>query len=211
VQQQEQAELTAEGLPIARGLSVFCGTSRGLLVREHESPRGRRSQQARVAELAAMGQRLRHPIFHAVAEIATGRLELARGERNGLLRMQRGYDLFEETGARLCLAQFAGFVAEAQLEAGQPAAARELLERARPAAAHAYARFFRPELLRVEAAVLLAEDCPDQARELLEAVTRAQLESADPESEPLLFSRRIEAFLAQLARECPPQSRLSCR
>lgn len=214
-QQQELAELAAEGLPIARGLSVFCGTSRGLLLREHESPRGRRAQQARVTELAAMGQRLRHPIFHAVAEVAAGRLELARGEKNGLLRMQRGYDLFEDTGARLCLGQFAGFVAEAQLEAGQPLAARELLERARPAASHAYARFYRPELSRVEARVLLAEERPDQARELLEAVARDQRVSADPESEPLLFSRRIEALLAQLAPESRPERflerRLSCR
>jgi predicted ATPase len=206
-QQQELAERAAEGLPIARGLSVFFGTSHGLLLREHETPRGQRAQQARVAELTALGQRLRQPIFHAVAEIAAGRLEQARGERNGLLRMQRGYDLFEDTGARLCLAQFAGFVAEAQLEAGQPVAARELLERARPAASHAYARFFRPELLRIEAGVLFAEDRPDQARELLEAVSRDRLVTADPESESLLFSRRIEAFLAQLAPRC----KLSCR
>jgi len=194
-QQQELAELAAEGLPIARGMSVFFGTSRGLLLREHDSPRGRRAQQARVTELAAVGQRLHHPIFHAVAEIAAGRLELARGEKNGLLRMQHGYDLFEETGARLCLGQFAGYVAEAQLEAGQPSAARELLERSRPAASHPYARFYRPELVRIEAGVLLAEGHPEQARELLDAV----IVSADPESEPLLFSRRIEAFLAQLA------------
>jgi class 3 adenylate cyclase/tRNA A-37 threonylcarbamoyl transferase component Bud32 len=209
-QQQELAELAAEGLPIARGLNLFVSTSRGLLLREHDSPRGRRAQQARVTDLAALGQRLRHPIFHAVAEVAAGRLELARGERNGLLRMQRGYDLFEDTGARLCLGQFAGFVAEAQLEAGQPLAARELLERARPAASHAYARFYRPELCRIEARVLLAEGRPDQARELLGAVTRDQLVSADPESELLLFSRRIEAFLAQLAPESRPERQLSC-
>jgi predicted ATPase len=205
-QQQELAELAAEGLPIARGQCVFFGVLRGLLLRDHESPRGRRAQQARVAELTAMAQRLRHPIFHGVAEIAAGRLEQARGERSCLLRMQRGYDLFEETGARLGLAQFAGFVAEAQLESGQAAAARELLERARPAAEHAYARYYRPELLRIEAQVLLAEERPDAARELLEGLQRAQLASADPESEPLLFSRRIEALLAQLA----PRRQLAC-
>jgi tRNA A-37 threonylcarbamoyl transferase component Bud32 len=198
-QQQELAELAAEGLPVAWGLCVFFGALRGLLLREHESTRGRRAQQARVAELAAMAQRLRHPILHAVAEIAAGRLEQARGERSGLPRMQRGYDLYEETGARLGLAQFAGFVAEAQLELGQVIAARELLERARPIAAHAYARYCRPELLRIEAGILLAEERPKQARELLEGVGRAQFASGDPESEPLLFLRRIEASLVQLA------------
>src|SRR6185503_6360114 len=104
-------------------------TARGLLLRAHESARGLRVQRARVDELVAIAQQIHHPIFHAVAEMALGRLEHAGGAREeALMRMRRGYDLYEETGAQLSLGQFAGFVAEAHLEAGQVVVARELLE-----------------------------------------------------------------------------------
>jgi len=197
-EQQRLAEHAARSLPIARGFAVFFATARGLLLREHESTRGLRMQRARVSELVAIAERLHHPIFHAVGEIALGRLEHAAGtEEEGLIRMRRGYDLYEETGAQLSLAQFAGFLAEAHLEAGLIAAARELLERVRPPASHAYARFYRPELLRIEAEVLAAEGRSDDARELLQLVTRARAAS-DLDSEPILFSQRITATLARL-------------
>jgi tRNA A-37 threonylcarbamoyl transferase component Bud32 len=198
VEQQRLAEHAARSLPIARGFGVVFAVSRGLLLREHESTRGLRVQRARVRELVAIAERLHHPIFHAVGEIALGRLEHAGGtEEDGLLRMRRGYDLYEETGAQLSLAQFAGFLAEAHLEAGLISAARELLERVRPPASHAYARFYRPELLRIEAEVLAAEGRKDDARELLQLVTRARAAS-DLGSEPILFSQRIAATLARL-------------
>jgi tRNA A-37 threonylcarbamoyl transferase component Bud32/DNA-binding transcriptional ArsR family regulator len=197
-EQQRQAEQAARGLPLARGFCVFFATARGLLLREHDSARGLRLQRARVEELVAIAERLHHPIFHAMAEMALGRLEHASdAEEEGLIRMRRGYDLYEETGAQLSLAQFAGFVAEAHLEAHQVAAARELLERVRPAASHAYARFYRPELLRIEAEVLCAEGRSDDARELLDLVTRARAAS-DLGSEPVLFSQRMAATLARL-------------
>jgi tRNA A-37 threonylcarbamoyl transferase component Bud32 len=197
-EQRRLAEQAARALPVARGFGVFFAVSQGLLLREHESTRGLCVQRARVRELVAIAERIHHPIFHAVAEIALGRLEHAGGaEEEGLLRMRRGYDLYEETGAQLSLAQFAGFLAEAHLEAGLIAAARELLERVRPPAAHAYARFYRPELLRIEADVLAAEGRPADARELLQLVTHARTPS-DLDSEPILFSQRIAATLARL-------------
>jgi ATP/maltotriose-dependent transcriptional regulator MalT len=169
------------------------------LLREHESAPGLRRQKRRVAELVALAERLRHPIFHAVAEVALGRLELAQGgAAEGLLRMRRGYDLYEETGAQLCLAEYGGFVAEAHLEAGQLGPTRELLERVRPPAAHAYARFYRPELLRIEAELLMAEGRSEEARALLEAVLRARAAVCDGGSIPLLLLRRVEATLARL-------------
>jgi len=197
-EQQRLAERGARPLPVARGFSVFFATARGLLLREHESARGLRLQRARASELLAIAERHHHPIFHAVAEVALGRLEHASGaDEEGLTRMRRGYDLYEETGAQLSLAQFAGFVAEAHLEAGQIGAARELLERVRPPAAHAYARFYRPELLRIEAEVLGLEGRSDEARELLGPVTWTG-GASDLGSESNLFSQRIAATLGRL-------------
>ncbi len=198
-----EQEMLADSQPaelfVARAFSALFGTLYGLLVRDHELPAGLRRQQGRVERLVSFAERIRHPIFHAVAEIGQGRLELVRGERaDGLSRLRRGYDLYEETGAQLSLAHYAGFVAEAHLELGQVAFARELLERVRPAAAHAYARFYRAELLRVEAEILLAEGRREEALALLGALTRARAGATDRASEPRLFMQRVRDTLARL-------------
>jgi hypothetical protein len=143
---------------------------------------------------------MRHPLFHAVAEIAGGRAELARGFRDpGLIRMRRGFELYEETGAQLSLVQYAGVVAEAYLESGRWSAARELLERVRPVAAHPYARFCRPEFLRLEGQLLWAEGRPQEAERLL-ALARDSATSGGAGSAPRLFCQRIDAALCALAR-----------
>ena len=87
--------------------------------------------------------------------------------------MRSGYELYEQSGTQLCLAEYAGFVAEAHLEAGQVAAARSLIDRVREAAAHPYCGFYRPEFLRIEAEIALAEGRPGEARQLLESAARA--------------------------------------
>lgn len=197
-EQQRLAQQAARTLPIARGFGVLFATASGLVLRAHESARGLRLQRARVDELVGIAERRHHPLFHAVAEMALGRLEQAGGAgEEGLLRMRRGYDLYEETGAQLSLPQFAGFVAEAHLEAGQIAVARELLERVRLPSSHAFARYYRPELLRIEAEVLAAEGRWDDGRELLALLTRARAAS-DLGSEPILYSQRIAETLARL-------------
>jgi hypothetical protein len=197
-EQRRVAELASQGSPVARGFCMFFSTARDLLLREHESAQGLCLQHEHVRELMAAAERLHHPIFHAVAELALGRLEHARGSGEGLMRMRRGYDLYEETGAQLSLALFAGFVVEAHLEARELGAARELLERVRPPASHAYARFYRPELLRIEAELLVAEGRTQSARELLEVLARARASASDLGSEALLFSGRIATTLARL-------------
>jgi hypothetical protein len=200
-EQERLADSVAPELLVARGFSELFGTLHGLLLREHALPVALQRQQGRAERLMQVAEQIRHPIFHAVAEIGLGRLELVSGVREeALLRLRRGYDLYEETGAQICLAQYAGFVMEAHIEVGQIGFARELLERVRPAAAHAYARFYRPELLRLEADLLLAEGRPEEASLLLGALTRARLSSADRSSEPGLFMQRVRDTLARLEK-----------
>jgi tetratricopeptide (TPR) repeat protein len=197
-ERRRQAEETPASLVVARGLGILFGTALGLLQREHESSLGLSHQERRVQQLAKVAQQVRHPLFHAVAEIAAGRLELARGLREpGLSRMRRGLELYEETGAQLSLVQYAGFVAEAHLESGRLLAARELIERARPLAAHPYARFCRPDFLRLEGQLLWAEGRPHEAERML-ALARDSASSGGAGSEPRLFCQRIEAARSTL-------------
>ncbi len=171
------------------------GAALGLVQREHEESGGLEQQELRVQALLRVAEQVRHPLFQAVAEIAGGRLELARGAVDtGLSRMRSGYELYEETGAHLSLVQYAGFVAEAHLDSGRLAMARELIERVRQQAAHAYARFCRPEFLRIEGQLLFAEGRPYEARRLL-ALAQDCARSGGAGSEPHLFCQRIDAAL----------------
>jgi hypothetical protein len=111
--------------------------------------------------------------------------------------MRRGFELYEETGAQLSLVQYAGFVAEAHLELGRCSAARELIERVRPLAAHPYARFCRPEFLRLEGQLLWAEGRPHEAERML-ALARDSATSGGVGSQPHLFCQRIDAALGAL-------------
>ena len=199
-ERRRQAEETPAGLVVARGVGILFGILLGILQREHESSLGLLRLEQRVLELTRVAQQMRHPLFHAVAEIAGGRAELARGFRDpGLIRMRRGFELYEETGAQLSLVQYAGVVAEAYLESGRWSAARELLERVRPVAAHPYARFCRPEFLRLEGQLLWAEGRPQEAERLL-ALARDSATSGGAGSAPRLFCQRIDAALCALAR-----------
>ncbi|HKO93077.1 MAG TPA: protein kinase [Polyangiaceae bacterium] len=201
-ERRRQAEAIPRSFVVARGLGILFGTALGILQREHESSSGLLRQQQRVQELTRAAAQVRHPLFHAVAEIAGGRLELARGAMDaGLIRMRRGLELYEETGAQLSLVQYAGFVAEAHLESGRLAEARELIERVRPLAAHPYARFCRPDFLRLEGQLFWAEGRPHEAERLL-VLAQESAASGGAGSEPRLYCRRIEA--ARYALGEPP-------
>lgn len=197
-ERRRQAEETPPQFVVARGLGILFGAALGLLQREHESSSGISRQQHRVQELVKVAEQVRHPLFHAVAEIAGGRLELARGLGDaGLIRMRRGFELYEQTGAQLSLVQYAGFVVEAHLERARWSVARELLERVRPLVAHPYARFCRSEFLRLEGQLLWAEGRPQQAERVL-ALARDSALSGGAGSEAGLYCQRIEAALCAL-------------
>lgn len=187
-----------EGLVVARAFGMLFATGLGILRRDHALESERPAQQARAEALLDLADLLRHPIFRAVANVAIGRLRLARGEREeGLTGMRRGYDLYEQSGMQLALAEYAGFVAEAYLEAGEVAPARELIDRVRERAAHPYSSFYRPEFLRIEADVLIAEGRVGEATQALEAAARACAVMAI-ERQPQMFSDRIKATYQRL-------------
>jgi hypothetical protein len=177
---------------------MLFSTALGILRRDHEVEAERDAQRARAQKLLELADLLRHPIFRAVADVALGRLRVAQGEVDeGLASMRRGYDLYEQSGTQLCLAEYAGFVAEAHLEAGRVASARELITRVRESAAHPYCGFYRPEFLRIETLVLIAEGRLSEATQVLESARACGLAMAI-ERQPQLFSLRIGAAYERL-------------
>jgi ATP/maltotriose-dependent transcriptional regulator MalT len=184
---------------VARGFGVLFSTALGILLREHETESGLGMQRARAEQLLDLAEQLRHPVFHAVAEVALGRLRAVAGDvEGGLERMRRGYELYEETGAQLCLAEYAGFVAEAYLESGKVSEARQLIERVRAPGLHEYALFYRTELLRIEAEILLAEGRRREARRALE-MAHEWVTLHGITREPQLFAERIRSASVRLA------------
>jgi hypothetical protein len=198
-EQRHEMEASPEPLVVARAFGMLFSTALGVLCREHETDEQRAAQQARAEALLGLADLLRHPIFRAVAEVALGRLRLARGEvEAGLITMRRGYELYEQSGTQLCLAEYGGFVAEAYLEAGEVAAARSLIDRVRDVAAHPYCGFYRPEFLRIEAEISSAEGRASEARQLIESAARACVAASATARLPQLFSTRISATLQAL-------------
>jgi serine/threonine protein kinase len=199
-ERRRELEQCPPQLLVARGFGVLFSTALGILQREHESEAGLKAQRARAEHLLDLAEQLRHPVFHAVAEVALGRLRAFAGDvEGGLASMLRGYELYEETGAQLCLAEYAGFVAEAHLECGKIFGARQLIERVRVCGLHEYARFYRAELLRIEAEILLAEGRPREARRALEmALEGVTLHGTT--REPRLFAQRIRSTAERLGR-----------
>jgi len=207
-EQRRAMEASPEPLVVARAFGMLFSTALGVLRREHHTEEQRVAQQARAESLLGLADLLRHPIFRAVAEVALGRLRLARGEiEAGLAMMRSGYELYEQSGTQLCLAEYAGFVAEAHLEAGEVAAARSLIDRVREAAAHPYCGFYRPEFLRIEAEIAIAEGRVGEARQLLEAAARACAAASATERLPQLFSSRIGATLSELRQRSRAEPR----
>lgn len=197
-EQRGEMEGSPEALVVARAFGALFSTALGVLRREHEVERQRDVQQARAEALLVLADLLRHPIFRAVADVALGRLRAARGEVDeGLADMRRGYDLYEQSGTQLCLAEYAGFVAEAHLEAGRVASARELIDRVRQQAAHPYCGFYRPELLRIETELLIAEGRLGEATQVIDSA-RACATAMAIDRQPLLFSARIAATYQRL-------------
>jgi serine/threonine protein kinase len=198
IERRREAEQCAPTLIVARSFGLMFSTSLGLMLRDHESASGLLAQRARSEQLLELAEQLRHPVFQAVAEIALGRLRMAEGALEaGLSGMLRGYELYAQTGAQLCLTEFAGFVLEAHLEAGQIARARDLIERVREPGGHEYARFYRAELARLEVELLLAERRPREARRVLEFGLEcvAVRGTAAP---PRLLAARLEQVQARL-------------
>ena len=164
----------------------------------------------RPRSLLDLADQLRHPIFRAVADVALGRLTIADGDITaGLTSMRRGYDLYEQSGMQLCLAEYAGFVAEAHLWAGELATARALIDRVREQAAHPYCGFYRPEFLRIEAELLIAEGRLGEAAHVLESAGRACSATMGLEREPLTFLERIAATQQQLRQATRAEARAS--
>jgi hypothetical protein len=198
VEQRLEMESSPEPLVVARAFGMLFSTALGILRREHEVEAQREAQRVRAQKLLELADLLRHPIFRAVADVALGRLRVAQGEVDeGLASMRRGYDLYEQSGTQLCLAEYAGFVAEAHLEAGRVASARELITRVREPAAHPYCGFYRPEFLRIETLVLIAEGRLSEATQVLESARASALAMA-LERQPQLFSARIAATYERL-------------
>jgi hypothetical protein len=198
VEQRREMESSPEPLVVARAFGMLFSTALGILRREHEAPDQRDTQRARADALLELADLLRHPIFRAVADVALGRLRVVRGEVDeGLATMRRGYDLYEQSGTQLCLAEYAGFVAEAHLEAGRAASARELIDRVREQAAHPYCGFYRPELLRIETEVLIAEGRLGEATQVIDSA-RACATAMAIDRQPQLFSARIAATYQRL-------------
>jgi serine/threonine protein kinase len=209
LEQCREMESSPEPLVVARAFGMLFGTGLGILRRDHAAPGERAAQQARAEALLDLADLLRHPIFRAVADVALGRLRVARGEReDGLASMRRGYDLYEQSGMQLALAEYAGFVAEAYLEAGEVARARELLDRVREPAAHPYSSFYRPEFLRIEAETLIAEARLSEATQVLEAAARACAVMAI-ERQPQMFLDRIKATHQRLRHAWRSAERVS--
>jgi hypothetical protein len=206
---RREMESSPEGLVVARAFGMLFSTALGILRREHETEGDRPAQQARAGALLELADLLRHPIFRAVADVALGRLRMARGEiEQGLDAMRRGYDLYEQSGTQLCLAEYAGLVAEAHLEAGRVTTARALVDRVREQAAHPYCGFYRAELLRIETEVAIAEGRLSEATLVLESA-RACAAAMAIDRRPLLFSDRIAATqqrLRQASRAGPPRA-----
>jgi hypothetical protein len=191
-------ESSPEPLVVARAFGMLFSTALGVLRREHEEEAQHAAQRARAEALLTLADLLRHPVFRAVADVALGRLRAARGEvEEGLADMRRGYDLYEQSGTQLCLAEYAGFVAEAHLEAGQVASARELIDRVREPAAHPYCGFYRPELLRIETELLIAEGRLGEATQVIDSA-RACAVAMAIDRQPQLFSARIAATYQRL-------------
>jgi hypothetical protein len=202
-EQRAEMESSPDSLPVARAFGMLFSTALGVFSRDHESDVLGEAQRARARSLLDLADLLRHPIFRAVAEVALGRLDLADGDiAGGLAGMRRGYDLYEQSGMQLCLAEYAGFVAEAHLWAGEVGAARELIDRVREQAAHPYCGFYRPEFLRIEAELLIAEGRLGEAAHVLESAGRACSATMSIEREPLAFMERLAAT-HQLLRQPP--------
>jgi hypothetical protein len=195
-----EAEQCAPALLVGRSFGFLFSTALGILLRDHEAPESFRAQRVRAEQLFDLAEQLRHPVFHAVAEVALGRLRAHDGALDeGLAAMRRGYQLYEETGAQLCLAEYAGFVAEAHLDAGHVDLARDLLRRVEIPGAHEYARFYRPELARIEAEILIAEGRADEVRSALD---RGLIHSSSVEGPlPPLFAERRRAVLTRVGPE----------
>ncbi len=197
-EQRGEMEGSPEPLVVARAFGMLFSTALGILRHEHEAEEPREAQRARAEALLTLADLLRHPIFRAVADVALGRLRAARGEvEEGLADMRRGYDLYEQSGTQLCLAEYAGFVAEAHLEAGRVASARELIDRVREQAAHPYCGFYRPELLRIETELLIAEGRLGEATQVIDSA-RACATAMAIDRQPQLFSSRIAATYQRL-------------
>lgn len=193
VEQRLEMESSPEPLVVAQAFGMLFSTALGILQRDHAGDATRDAQRVRAQKLLELADLLRHPVFRAVADVALGRLRMAVGEVDeGLASMRRGYDLYEQSGTQLCLAEYAGFVAEAHLEAGRVASARELITRVREPAAHPYCGFYRPELLRIETEVLIAEGRLSEATQVLESA-RACAVAMALDRQPQLFSARIDA------------------
>jgi hypothetical protein len=198
VEQRLEMESSPEPLVVARAFGMLFSTALGILRREHEAPDRRDAQRARADALLELADLLRHPIFRAVADVALGRLRVVWGEVDeGLAAMRRGYDLYEQSGTQLCLAEYAGFVAEAHLEVGRAASARELIDRVREQAAHPYCGFYRPELLRIETEILIAEGRLGEATQVIDSA-RACATAMAIDRQPQLFSARIASTYQRL-------------
>ena len=197
-EQRQEMESSPEPLVVARAFGMLFSTALGILRRDHETEPELTAQRARAEALTELADLLRHPVFRAVADVALGRLRVARGEVDaGLDTMRRGYDLYEQSGTQLCLAEYAGFVAEAHLTAGRVATARELVDRVREQAAHPYCGFYRAELLRIETDILIVEGRLSEATQVLESA-RACVAAMAIDRQPLLFSQRIASTHQQL-------------
>jgi serine/threonine protein kinase len=198
-EQRVEMESSPESLVVARAFGMLFSTALGVLTRDHEAESTWRAQESRTRSLFDLADLLRHPIFRAVADVAVGRLRVARGEvAEGLACMRRGYELYEQSGTFLCLAEYAGFVAEAHLSAGEVSQARDLIDRVREHAAHPYSSFYRPEFLRIEADLLIAEGRLGEATQVIESAARATSTNMAVDRHPQLFGDRIAATVAQL-------------
>jgi serine/threonine protein kinase len=198
-QQRLEMESSPQSLVVARAFGMLFSTALGVLTRDHETELGWPAQESRARALFDLADLLRHPIFRAVADVALGRLRIARGEiAEGLAGMRRGYDLYEQSGTFLCLAEYAGFVAEAHLQAGEVSHARSLIDRVREHAAHPYSSFYRPEFLRIETEILIAEERLGEATQVIESAARATSTNMAVDRHPQLFEDRIAATVALL-------------
>jgi serine/threonine protein kinase len=198
-EQRTEMESSPESLAVARAFGMLFSTALGVLTRDHQAESSWRAQESRTRALLELADLLRHPIFRAVADVAVGRLRIARGEiADGLAGMRRGYELYEQSGTFLCLAEYAGFVAEAHLSAGEVSQARDLIDRVREHAAHPYSSFYRPEFLRIEAELLIAEGRLGEAIQAIDSAARATSTTMAVDRHPQLFADRIAATVAML-------------
>lgn len=200
--EREEAEQFGSQLIVARAFGYLFSTGLGILMSEHHSRESLLSQRTRARELLDIAEQLRHPVFRAVADIALGRLQIAGGDvDDGLATMRRGYDLYKQSGTLLCLAEYAGFVAEALVEEADASEALELLEEVKEHAAHAYCGFYRSEWQRIKARALAAEGQLVEAEALLMSAARScnLAELAAPDCRGL-FLDRIDSALKELYR-----------